>query len=167
MAACHHGAAPAGPSCAAVADHVRGLLAPGAPRGARIRDAFAARCDADGWGPDARACVVATTSLARPRHCKAMLTVEQRAALDRDLARIADTRVQARLPPVCRDYGAMLEKLGACAAMSEGTRGALEGAFRQLTQSWQRGTSDVQTLELQCRAMIDVLRQTGAARCGW
>jgi hypothetical protein len=168
LAACHHGAAPVeGPSCVAAADHVLGLLAPGSPRAARIRDTFATRCENDGWGVEARACVVATTSLARPRHCKAMLTAEQRAALDRDLALVTATRVQLHLPPVCRDYGALLEKLGGCTAVPEGMRGALEGAYRQLTQSWQRGTSDIQALELQCRAMIDGLRQAGAARCGW
>jgi hypothetical protein len=51
--------------------------------------------------------------------------------------------------------------------MSESTRGALEIAYRKLTQSWMRGTSDVQALELQCRAMIDGLRKAGAAGCGW
>lgn len=111
--------------------------------------------------------MVATTSLSKPRHCKAKLTHEQRAALDRDLAMVAATPAAMRLPPVCRDYGALLEKLETCAAMPEGTRGALEVAYRQLTQSWLRGTSDVQALELQCRTMIDGLRQAGAARCGW
>jgi hypothetical protein len=146
---------------------VRGLLDPRSPRALRIRDAFAERCEADGWDSDARACVVATKSLSKPRHCKAKLTREQRAALDRDLAMVAATPAAMRLPPVCRDYGALLEKLETCAAMPESTRGALEVAYRQLTQSWLRGTSDVQALELQCRAMIDGLRQAGAARCGW
>src|SRR5215468_10477538 len=129
MAACHHGAAPSeAPSCAVAADHVRGLLDQRSPRASRIRDAFAARCEADGWNGDARACVVATTSLSKPRHCKAKLTREQRAALDRDLAMVAATPASVRLPPVCRDYGALLEKLETCVAMPESTRRALEVA---------------------------------------
>jgi hypothetical protein len=146
---------------------VRALLDPHSPRTPRIREAFAARCEADGWDDDARACVMATTSLSKPRHCKAKLTHEQRAALERDLAMLAATPAAARLPPVCREYGALLDKLETCAAMSEGTRGTLVIAYRQLTQSWLRGTSDVQALELQCHAMLEGLHHAAAARCGW
>lgn len=168
LAACHHGAAaPDAPTCVVAADHVRGLLGPRSPRAGQIRDTFAARCQADGWDDDARACVVATTSLTKPRHCKARLTADQRAALDRDLALVASTRPSAELPSACREYGTMLDKLGTCPAMSEATRGSLIVAYRQLTQSWLRGTADLQALELQCRAMIDGLRQAGRVRCGW
>ena len=168
LAACHHGAPRSeAPSCTATADHVRGLLGPRATRAGEIRDAFAARCESDGWDDDARACVVATTSLSKPRHCKAKLTADQRAALDRDLAVVAATRASSQLPSACRAYGAMLDKLGSCPAMSEAVRGSLVVAYRQLTQSWLRGTADLQALELQCRAMIDGLRQAGQVRCGW
>jgi hypothetical protein len=167
-AACHHGDPPSeAPSCAATADHVRGLLGPEAPRASRIRDAFAARCEADGWDDDARACVVATTSLRKPRHCKARLTRDQRAALDRELAAVAAMPAIARLPAACREYGAMIERLDGCATVPGGTRGALQLAYRDLTQAWMRGSSDAHTLDVQCRAMIDGLRQAVAARCGW
>ncbi|TMQ05849.1 MAG: hypothetical protein E6J90_16245 [Deltaproteobacteria bacterium] len=168
VAACHHGAPPsATPTCAAAADHVRGLLGPDAPRAPRIREVFAVRCESDGWDADARQCVVATTSLRNPRHCKAMLTTEQRAALDRELAAVAATPVAVRVPPVCRDYRAMIDKLDACPGLPEGARGALEVKYRELTQGWLRGTYDARTFEMQCRAMIDGLRQATAARCGW
>jgi hypothetical protein len=168
LAACHHGVAlPEPPSCTAAADHVRGLLGP-APRASRIRETFAARCEADGWDDDARSCAVATTSLRKPRHCKAKLTPEQRAALDHELAEVAATPgFGGRLPPVCLDYGDMVGRLGVCPAMPPGTRGKLEVAYRDLTQAWLRGTYDVHTVELQCRAMIDGLRQAVAAKCGW
>jgi hypothetical protein len=168
VTACHHGAAPAsGPSCAAVADHVRSLLGPEAPRGPRIRDAFAARCAADDWDDDARSCIIATTSLRHPRHCKAALGPEQRAALDRDLAEISATPVVSRLPSTCRDYRMMIDRLGACTALPEGARGALEMNYHELTAAWMRGTYDAHTLDVQCRAMLDGLRQAVAARCGW
>ena len=146
---------------------MRGLLGPRSPRAGQIRDAFAVRCQTDGWDDDARACVVATTSLSKPRHCKAKLTTDQRAALDRDLALVSATHASSQLPSACREYGAMLDKLGTCSAMSEATRGSLIVAYRQLTQSWLRGTADLQALELQCRAMMDGLRQAGQVRCGW
>ncbi len=171
MAGCYHGdPPPEAPSCAAAADHVRGLLGPDAPRASRIRDAFAARCEVDGWDDEARVCVVATTSLRKPRHCKAKLTREQRAALDRELAAVAAvaaTPAVSRLPAACRDYGAMIERLGACPTVPGETRSALQVAYRELTQAWTRGSYDAQALELQCRAMIDALRQVVAARCGW
>lgn len=168
VTACHHGAGPAErPSCAAVADHVRGLLGPESPHAPRIRDAFAARCDADDWDAEARACVIATPSLREPRRCKAKLTPEQRAALDRDLAEIAATPVAARMPSTCRDYRMMIEKLGSCAGLPDGTRGALEGNYRALAEAWTRGSYDAHTLDVQCRAMLDGLRQAMSARCGW
>jgi len=169
VTACHHGAAlpPVGPSCTAVADHVRVLLGPEAPRGPKIGEAFAARCDRDAWDSDARACMLATTSLRNPKHCKAKLTVEQRGALERDLAAIAGTPVVTRLPSTCRAYRAMIEKLGSCAGLPEGARGALELTYRELTEAWTRGTYDAHALDVQCRAMLDGLRQAVAARCGW
>jgi hypothetical protein len=168
VAACHHGAPPpAGPTCTAIADHVRMLLGPESPRASRIHDAFAARCERDGWDGDARACIVATTSLRNPRHCKAKLTAAQRAALDRDLAEIAAAPVVARLPSTCRDYRGMIEKLGSCAGLPENARGALELTYRELTEAWTRGAYDAHSLDVQCRAMLDGLRQVMAARCGW
>lgn len=61
----------------------------------------------------------------------------------------------------------MIERLTACDAVPGGTRGALKLACRDLTRAWTRGSYDLQTLELPCRAMIDGLRQAVAARCGW
>jgi len=167
-AACHHGdPPPEAPSCTAAADHVRGLLGPDAPRASRIRDAFAARCAADGWDDEMRACVVATTSLRKPRHCKAKLTRDQRAALDRELAEVAATPAAGRLPAACRDCGAVIERLAGCAAVPVATRGALQLAYRDLTQAWLRGSYDARTVEIQCRSMTERLRQAFAAKCGW
>lgn len=167
-AACHHGdPPPEAPSCTAAADHVRGLLGPDAPRASRIRNAFAARCEDDGWDGEVRACVVATTSLRKPRHCKAMLTRDQRAALDRELAAVAAIPAAGRLPSACRDCGALIERLAGCAAVPGSTRSALQLAYRDLTQAWMRGNYDARTVEVQCRSMTDRLRQTFAAKCGW
>lgn len=167
VTACHHGAAPPAPSCQAVADHVRALLGPGSPRAPRIRDAFAARCGADDWDADVRSCVLATTSLRQPRHCKAKLTPEQRAALERDLADVAVTPAATRLPSTCRDFRTMIEKLGSCAGLPVRTRAALEGSYRELTEAWTHGMYDAHTLDVQCREMLGGLRQAVSASCGW
>jgi hypothetical protein len=172
-AACHHAEpAPEPPSCAAAADHVRGLLGPDTPKASRIRDVFAARCEADDWDRDARACVVATTSLRKPRHCKARLSPEQRAALDRALAGIDAPPPPAisaggRLPRACRDYAAMVQQLDTCPGVGAGTRGELELAFRNLELAWQRGRFTADTVELQCRAMVNGLRRAVGSLCGW
>jgi hypothetical protein len=167
-AACRHGDPPPEvPSCAAAADHVRSLLGPEASHASRIRDAFAARCEADGWDDEVRACVVATTSLRKPRHCKAMLTRDQRAALDRELAAVAATPAVGRLPAACRDCGAMIERLAGCAVVPRATRGELQLAYHELTQAWMRGNYDARAVEVQCRSLSDRVRQAFAAKCGW
>jgi len=164
---CRHGeVAHEPPSCVRAADHVRSLLDPDAPRAALIRDAFATRCQRDAWSADARACVVATTSLRRPRHCKALLSGDQRVELERALAAASATPVRARFPAVCRQYGELLDRLGAC-AMPEGMRGALTLSYQELIQAWRRGSLEGEAIEVQCRAMVDGLRQAVAARCGW
>lgn len=111
--------------------------------------------------------MVATVSLRKPRHCKARLTADQRGALDRALAEVDAAPASGPLPSVCREYGSLIGKLGGCSSLPDAMRGALELAFRDLTQAWVRGTYDTGGLELQCRAMIDGLRQAMAARCGW
>ncbi|HEX3760656.1 MAG TPA: hypothetical protein VHW23_18200 [Kofleriaceae bacterium] len=171
VAACHHGdAPPPAPSCTDAADHVRSLLSPGAPRASRIRDAFVERCEADGWDDEARSCVVATTSLRKPRHCKDKLTRDQRAALDHDLGAVAALPARpalGALPPACRDYGSMIDRLVDCAALPGSARAALELAYSNLTRAWRRGSYDPEALELQCRAMIDGLLKAVSARCSW
>jgi hypothetical protein len=171
VAACHHGDAPPPvPSCADAADHVRSLLGPDAPRASRIRDAFAERCETDGWDDEARSCVIATTSLRKPRHCKDKLTHDQRAALDHDLGAVAalpDRPAPGPLPAACRDYGSMIDRLADCTALPGAKRAEFELAYRDLTRAWRRARFDPEALELQCRAMIEGLLKSVAARCNW
>jgi hypothetical protein len=163
--ACHHGdAPPPAPTCTAAADHVRALLTPGAPRSARIRDVVAARCDADAWSLDVRECVVATTSLHHPRHCKAKLTAEQRNAFDRELAALEGAAPRSR---ACGDYRALIEKLAACQAVPRPVRAAFERGYIAILQALsQEGVTDARALDAQCRSMADNLRQALASTCG-
>jgi hypothetical protein len=114
-----------------------------------------------------RACVVATTSLRKPRHCKAMLTGDQRAALDRELAAVAATPVVNRLPAACRDCGALIERLSGCTAVSGSMRSEVQLVYRDLTLAWMRGNVDARTLEIQCRSMTNRLRRSFGMTCGW
>lgn len=167
VAACHHGAAPAAaPSCGAAADHVRSLLGTDRARAVKIGEVFAHRCEADAWNAEARSCVVATTSLHDPRHCKARLTGAQHAALDRALEVIAATPSTAWTPPACNDYRTALGSLTDCPAIPDAARVALEQAYRQLVLAWARGTYETGKLEAQCASMLDGLRQAMAATCG-
>ena len=167
VAACQHGPAPAAaPSCAAAADHVRSLLGPDRARAVKIGEAFARRCEADGWASEARACVVATTDLRNPRHCKALLTAAQRTALDRALDVVAATPSTAWTPAACTDYRTELATLTSCPAIPEGARLALAQAYQQLVLAWARGSYDTGKLTAQCTAMLDSLRQAMAATCG-
>lgn len=166
IAACYRGGAQqAAPTCTAAAEHVRELLA-GGPRATKIRNVFALRCDADGWSDEVRECVVATTSLRNPRHCKAKLAAEQRAALDRDLEAI--DAGEARVPAACSDYKVLIERLGTCRAVPPAARRVLVQAYADVAQQWTRGGSyDSRALDSLCRSMVDGLRQAIAPACGW
>lgn len=157
-------APPTPPTCAVAAEHVRVLIGPERPRAARIRDAVAERCEADGWAGDVRACVVATVSLRRPQHCKAMLTLEQRLALEGALEAVATSPV----PAACVEYRAVVDRLSSCPAVASQARAALREAYRKKLSDWTRtGGGDPGPLAAQCRSMINDLTRAVAASCGW
>jgi hypothetical protein len=166
MAACHPGGAQVeGPTCAAAAEHVRTLVGPERPRAGHIREVFEARCEADAWDDEVRACVVATKSLRQPQHCKAKLTQEQRAALDRALAGpVTRSAPEAR---ACNDYRAFITRLGACTSLPSATRAALMQVYLDLLHDWSRSANrDVATLGAACTSMLDGLHRAFAATCG-
>jgi hypothetical protein len=172
VAACHHGAAePPAPTCTAAAEHVRELFGPATERSIRIRDVFATRCDADAWSAEVRECVVATTSLRSPRHCKAKLTLEQRSALNRELAAVEATA--SLMPAACHEYRTLIGRLGDCRAIPPATRAALEQGYRDLARTWTRGAAldarafEAGSIAVKCRAMADGMRQAIASTCGW
>jgi hypothetical protein len=167
LAACHWGVAPPAATCTAAAEHVRTLIRPPSARADRIRDVVAVRCHADAWSDEVRACVVATRSLREPRHCKAQLTADQRAALDHELAALPAAARVGWAPPACNDYRALIGKLGSCDAMSAASRAAFAQGYRELLQTWARGTRDVPALEAQCRVLASGLRHAAALTCRW
>lgn len=169
-AACYHGdAGPPPPTCTAAAEHVRALIQPASARANRIRDVFAERCDVDEWSAEVRECVVATRSLDKPRHCKAKLTAEQRAALDLELSALRAAVPAVQLPQTCRDYQALMQKLGSCTVIRPSLRAAFEQGYRELSQEWAPGAriNDVPALETRCRTLASTLRHIVGPVCGW
>ena len=173
VAACHRGAAPlppdpAAPTCTEIAEHTRLLIGPERPRARKIRDVIAARCDADGWTGEVRTCFVATTSLRKPQHCKAMLTADQRAALDHALDALAVRASPKRIPQICNEYQALIDRLGTCPAIPQQAQAALAQAYRELLQGWARTAApDAAALGAQCSSLVTVLRNAVAPPCGW
>ena len=176
-AACYHGdAAPPPPTCTAAAEHVRTLIQPTSTRANKIRDVFLERCGVDGWSAEVRECVVATRSLNNPQHCKAKLTVDQRAALDRELSAPPVANVAIQIPPACRDYQVLIEKLGSCTVVPPSLRAMFEQGYRELAQEWglggtaggtRRAPLDMAALEAQCRVLANSVRSVVASACGW
>lgn len=155
---------PAPPSCSATAEHVHTLLGAQSDIAHKTRDVIGHRCQVDGWAADARECMVATTSLRRPRQCKEKLTAAQRTQLDESLAVL-----RRRTPPAaCEYYREMVDKLSNCRAMPEVARSAFEQGYRQMAENWLSGAQyDVHKIEVQCRSLAEGLRMVMAPTCGW
>lgn len=166
IAACHHGAAPPpSPSCAAVAEHVGALIGE-RPGASAVRDVVATRCASDRWRDDARACMLATTSLDNPQRCKARLTTAQRGAFERSLAARSAGGL-ARAPEACQSFHALLVQLTGCVALPAAQREALRKTFRDSLQDWARSAGrDLDALSARCKRMHDGLRQDTSAACG-
>ncbi|MBL0215104.1 MAG: hypothetical protein IPQ07_14600 [Myxococcales bacterium] len=87
MSACRHGSAPPSPPlCTQAADHVLSLLEPKDDHARDVRGVFETRCTEDRWPVSVRTCIVGTTSLKDPKHCKARLPITVRSHLKTDLA---------------------------------------------------------------------------------
>jgi hypothetical protein len=158
-------------TCAQVADHVESLFDPKRdPKREHshdIREVFATRCDKDKWSSEVRACVLGTTSLKDPRHCKTKLTSEQRGALESGLA-AADEKQRGRLPPDCVEYETLIKRLGSCDKLPRASRDALKTAFDQSKTGWSKVTPDGKAaLGTACKAAADAVKQSAASVCGW
>lgn len=162
-------AAPAGPpSCADTAAHVLALVGARDPRlrGPKLRDAFQRRCLADAWDEPVRACLVATTSLTAPRRCKALLTPDQRAKLERDLKLVSRMPTYNWVPQPCGEYKVLLESLDSCNGFPSDAQDALRVTYRKKLQDWQDGALDTWQIESDCRSMTEGLRKAMVTACG-
>lgn len=162
-------AAPPGPpSCADTAEHILALVGTRDPklRGAKLRDAFQRRCLADAWDEPVRACLVATTALTAPRRCKALLTPDQRAKLERDLKLVSRMPTYDWVPQPCGEYKVLLESLDGCGGLPSQAQDALRVTYRKKLQEWQDGQLDTWQIETECRSMTEGLRKAMVTACG-
>lgn len=153
-------------SCPAVAEHVRGLLdrAGRGPQAAGVRDVFARRCSADAWSDEIRGCVLATATLADPRHCKAKLPPPARARLELELVAAAEAARAAQVPPECQDYGRVMERMATCQAMPQAARDAMRDSFEATRATWTKvDPASRGELETACSAAAAALRQAAAS----
>ncbi len=162
VAACHHGAAPPPPppSCEQAADHVLTLLEPKDDRARAVRGVFAKRCRDDAWAPEVRRCVVSTTSLKDPKHCKAKLAPPVRAHLETDLAALAAT-TKGTVPAACREYAHAVERLMICDKIPQAARDSIRASFETQRQAWTVGGSDASVEG--CRPAAEAIKQAAAS----
>ncbi len=161
--------APAGPTCGATADHVFALIEPKDDHARRIRMTFAQRCEHDAWRDDVRACLVGTRSLKDPRHCKAKLTLDQRGALERDLAELERIARETRLPAACEHYKQVMASVMTCDRMTAQTRDALQQGFDAMSEGWKHideMSAEVRTaMEDSCKQAADALAAAAKDIC--
>ena len=166
IAGCRHGKAPGpAPSCAVAAEHVHGLITPKDQRAIDVRDVVLAHCVRDRWPDAVRSCIVRTTSLRAPRHCKAKLDGEQRASLDGALSEV-EQRARVRHPPsACEQWKQLIGKLDHCDALPRASREALIQSFESQLRSV--GELEPAAAEEQCKSNIELINQVARGVCGW
>lgn len=142
-------------ACEHAAGHVERLLESD-PNADAIRDVVVRRCTIDRWSAAMHDCLRATTSTADRRGCRAHLTDDQNAQLDRDLGRfIPPTR---GVPDSCRAYERALAPLLTCDALARELRDDLAAKLAEHQRAWT-ATADRVVLDGQCRAGLTALRQ--------
>ncbi len=130
--------------------------------GARgVRGVFATRCREDAWGPEVRTCVVSTTSLKDPKHCKAKLAPSARTHLEAELAAVAAAARSLGVPEACREYARMVEKLMTCDQIPQAARDAIRASYETQRQGWTEGGSG-SAIE-SCRPAAEAMKQAAAS----
>lgn len=130
--------------------------------GARaVRGVFATRCREDAWALEVRSCVMSTTSLKDPKHCKAKLPPPVRAHLETELAAVAAAGKTNDVPAPCREYARIVEKLVACDKIPQKVRDSIRESYDMQRQLWTKGTSDA-SIE-GCRPAAEAMKQAAAS----
>ncbi len=162
---CRHGhAPPPPPSCTQAADHVLVLLEPKDDQARDIRGVFETRCREDHWAADVRSCVVGTTSLKDPKHCKAGLAISPRSHLETDLAAAAARVRERSMPEACRGYARIIDKLMSCDQLPRASRDAMKQGYEAVRESWSNFDGPARAAADEgCKAATDAMRQAGSS----
>lgn len=146
------------------ADHVLLLLEPKDDHARDIRTVFETRCREDHWSAEIRSCVVGTTSLKDPRHCKARLAISARSHLETDLAAAATRARERAVPESCRGYARILAKMMSCDQIPKASRDAMKQGYEALRETWSNLEGNARAAADEgCKAATDALRQAGSS----
>lgn len=153
LAACE----PKEPSCSDVSTHVGRMFEPIDDYSRDVEGVFLNRCVSDAWTAEVRRCVASTTSITEPKGCRAKLSAEQGAALDKDLE-AAERRDAGRvLPKVCLDLEVQVAAAMACEAIAKPERERIATQLETSKAAWKT-VVDKQRLAPSCAAAIQALR---------
>lgn len=146
------------PSCDAMANHVRDMMAPVDAFARGVGDVFAKRCTDDKWSEEARSCIGATQSMTDPQGCKKLLAAEQTKKLETDLDEVAR---RTTTPIACARYEQALAKILACDKVARDIRDGLKARFDAAKAGWP-AMPDKRGLAELCSSGTALLKQAGA-----
>jgi hypothetical protein len=118
-----------------MADHVHRLMV-GEDGAEEIRNAFATSCSRDDWGANVRDCIRATTTLADPQNCRRLMSASQGTSFDAAIAAV-EKGLRGKIPPVCRDYEAMVQRIAGCSEASQEVRDDLTSKLADHKRAWE------------------------------
>jgi hypothetical protein len=134
--------------------------------------ALAESCAADWWPASSLTCVAGAKTTKALERCEAKLGTSQRAdvqALMTYAMSIGEAIVDdPSLPPECKEYHAVIERLASCDKMPAQARAALRDAYRQAAVGWTNLPPEaLASLATACKAGTEAVSQSAKSVCGW
>ena len=140
------------------------LLEPEDDHARDVRGVFETRCTADRWPADVRTCILGTTSLKGPKHCKARLSIAVRSHLETDLAAAGARARERQVPDSCRAYARTVDQIMTCDQMPQAARAAMRQGYETLRTSWSSLEGDARAAAAaSCQAAAEAMRQAASA----
>jgi hypothetical protein len=142
------------------------------PKRAHVTWALAESCSADWWPASALTCVAGAKTTKALERCEAKLTASQRA----DVTAVMSYAMtigevvpdDPSLPPECKAYHAVIERLASCDKMPAQARAALRDAYRQAAAGWTNLPPEaLANLARACKAGTEAVSQSAKSVCGW
>jgi hypothetical protein len=142
------------------------------PKRAHMAWALAESCSADWWPTSALTCVAGARTTKALERCEAKLSTSQRADVTAVMSyAMAIGEVMPddpSLPPECKEYHAVIERLASCDKMPAQARAALRDAYRQAAAGWTNLPPEaLANLAKACKAGTKAVSQSAKSVCGW
>ena len=140
------------------------LLEPKDDHAKDVRGVFDLRCTQDQWTPDVRACILSTVSLKDPKRCKQRLPIAKRSRLEADLSDAAARARDRDVPPACRAYTKVVDRMMECDQLPREARDAMRQGHDIMRQQWSKlEAGERSAVEDGCKAAGEAMRQAGLA----